>query len=192
MTDAIALYAARYERPFQRKPEERRYQQKLAKRLLLAALQQEYGIDGESLVIGRGAHGKPYFENSSVQFNLSHCGENGKGLVCCALSRFEVGVDCAPLRPYDERLARRICTTGECSALRNAADPGKALMTLWTQKESYMKWSGKGFRQGFRVEVASLPAIFTKTYDAAPGFLITLCSGHAALPRKVKWLDPAR
>lgn len=192
MTDAIALYAARYERSFQRKPEERRYQQQLAKRLLLAALQQEYGVDGEDLLIGRGAHGKPYFENSSVQFNLSHCGENGKGLVCCALSRFEVGVDCAPLRPYDERLAHRICTAGEYSALQKAADPGKALMTLWTQKESYMKWSGKGFRQGFRVEVASLPDIFTKTYDAAPGFLITLCSGHAALPRKVKWLDPAR
>lgn len=189
MTDEIVLYVTGYEQPFHGKPEERRYQQQLAKRLLLAALQQEYGIDGESLVIGRGAHGKPYFKDCPVRFNLSHCGENGKGLVCCALSEFEVGVDCAPLRPYDERLARRICTAGEYSALQNAADPSKKLMTLWTQKESYMKWTGVGFRQGFQIEVPAFAGVFIKTYDTARGFLVTLCSGYAALPQKMKRLE---
>ena len=189
MKDAIALYAADYERTFSEKPKERQYQHELARRLLYTALKAEYGIDGEALSIRRGEHGKPYFEDCPVQFNLSHCGQNGKGLVCCALSEFEVGVDCAPLRPYDERFARRICTDREYADLQESKEPDRMLMTLWTQKESYMKLTGAGFRQGFRTEVAALPDVFAKTFDMAPGFLITVCSGKADLPQEVKRCD---
>ena len=189
MSDVTLLYAAAYECPFPGKPEERRYQHELARRLLYAALKEEYDIDRESLVIQRGEYGKPYFEHCPVRFNLSHCGQGGKGLVCCALSEFEVGVDCAPLRPYDDRLARRICTDSEYTALQTAADPGKLLMTLWTQKESYMKLTGAGFRQGFRVEAAALPDVFTKTFDTGSGFLVTVCSGNKTLPQEVKYRD---
>lgn len=191
MTDAITLYFARYENTFTGKPEEERYQKELARRLLREALKREYGIDGEALSVGHGANGKPYFANSPVRFNLSHCGKQGKGLVCCALSEWEVGVDCAPLRPYNDRFARRICTPGEYAALQNAKDPGKLLMTFWTQKESYLKWSGAGFRGGLRVEAAAVPSAFFKTYEV-PGFLVTLCSGHAALPEQMKQLDLSR
>ena len=189
MSDATVLYAASYGHVFSGRPEERLYQHELAQALLYAALKQEYNINGDGLLLRRGEHGKPYFENCPVRFNLSHCGQAGKGLVCCALSEFEVGVDCAPLRPYDERLARRICTEKEYAALQKSNDPGRLLMTLWTQKESYLKLTGAGFRQGFRTEVASLPDVFTKTFDTAQGHLITVCSGHADLPREVKRCD---
>lgn len=189
MSDVTALYAATYERAFSEKPEEQLYQHELANRLLHAALKQEYNINGKGLLLRRGEHGKPYFENCPIHFNLSHCGQGGKGLVCCALSEFEVGVDCAPLRPYDERLARRICTDGEYADLQRSEAPDKLLMTLWTQKESYLKLTGAGFRQGLRTGVASLPNVFTKTFDTAKGFLITVCSGNAVLPQTVKQCD---
>lgn len=189
MSDVTVLYAAGYERAFSGRPEERRYQHELANRLLYAALKEEYGIEGEGFVIQRGEYGKPYFEHCPVRFNLSHCGQGGKGLVCCALSEFEVGVDCAPLRPYDDRLARCICTDREYADLQESQDPGKLLMTLWTQKESYMKLTGMGFRQGFQTEVAALPNVFTKTFETLPGYLITVCSGKSDLPPEVNCLD---
>ena len=189
MSDGIVLYAASYKRAFSGRPEERLYQHELARRLLYVALKEEYGIAGETLSIQRGEHGKPYFENCPVRFNLSHCGQEGKGLACCALSEFEVGVDCAPLRPYDERLARRIWTEKEYADLQRSKDPERLLMTLWTQKESYLKLTGAGFRQGFRTEVASLPDVFAKTFDTVQGYLITVCSGHADLPQEVKQCD---
>lgn len=188
MSDATVLYAASYGHVFSGRPEERLYQHELARRLLYAALKEEYGIAGETLSIQRGEHGKPYFENCPVRFNLSHCGQEGKGLVCCALSKFEVGVDCAPLRPYDERLARRICTEKEYADLQRSKDPERLLMTLWTQKESYLKLTGAGFRQGFRTEVTSLPDVFAKTFDTIQGYLITVCSGKNDLPQTVNFL----
>lgn len=175
MIDPTALYAATYEQDFLTRKDELSYQRKLARALLYAALKLECGAAGEDLVLKRDARGKPFFQDFPVRFNLSHCGKRGRGMVCCALSGVEVGVDCETLRPYSERLARRICTGRELAALQAAADPGEALTALWTQKESYLKWTGEGFRQGLRTEVQAVPGISLKTYEDVPGFLVTLC-----------------
>lgn len=170
------LYAVRYEKTFSNKREEHQYQKALSRRLLSHGLQREYGVALESLALSTGPHGKPYFVDFPVQFSVSHC----PGLVCCGLSPFALGVDAEALRPYDDRLARRVCTAEEYAALLAAPDKDTELTRLWTVKESLMKLSGLGFSLGFqRVVPAAFPDVKLKTFDDLPGYLVTVsCKGE--------------
>lgn len=91
-----------------------------------------------------GSHGKPYLKGNARYFNLSHSG----GLVACATGDREVGVDVEGKRQFSARLKRRICTPGELSMIERADNEDEALTSLWTMKESYMKYTGLGFAQG--------------------------------------------
>ncbi len=173
------LYAVRYEKAFVNKREEHLYQKALSRRLLSHGLQREYGIALEGLALSYGPQGKPYFQDFPVKFSLSHC----RGLVCCALSGQEIGVDCEPIRPFDPRLANRICTPAELAWLDAAPDRGRALTVLWTLKESLMKLSGEGFRYGFQNASFSFiegrpvppePEVRAAAYHL-PGFQVSLC-----------------
>lgn len=129
-----------------------------------------------SLTVKTGAHGKPYFADSPLHFNLSHCSMGQTALVCCAVSSSPVGVDCAAVRPFDDRLAHRICTQDEYSALLRASDPATQLMTLWTQKESAVKLSGCGLSAGLAAQSTLDSPLGFCTYYPAPGFVLTLCT----------------
>lgn len=144
--------------------------------LLSTVLQEEHGIDLSSLAIKIGAHGKPSFVDSPLQFNLSHCSTGETALVCCAVSSSPVGVDCAAMRPYDDRLARRICNEDEYAALARSQDPATQLMTLWTQKESAVKLTGCGLSAGLSAQSTMDSPLGFCTYQPAPGFVLTLCT----------------
>ena len=163
----------------------------LVRRLLL------YGL-GESALpeIKTGPHGKPYFAGYPVKFNLSHC----KGAVCCALGEHEVGVDIERVRPYHEKLAERICTPSERKLAENACDPAKALIALWSLKESFLKYTGEGMRYGFQNAEFSFDAqgrpfcaaqnVNCALFEPAPGFVLAACAA-GALPEHFSVIDPA-
>lgn len=147
------IYAVRYSRDSLARGEEANLQRQLARRLLRLALKQEYGLSLEALSLERGPHGKPYFPNCPVGFNLSHC----PGLVCCCVHTGEVGVDAEGPRPFSPRLARRICTEEEAAWLASSPDPARDLLALWTGKESVMKLEGRGIAMGFRNAAFTFP-----------------------------------
>ncbi len=174
------LYAVRYEKTFSNKGEERQYQKELSRRLLSHGLQKEYGAALEELTLSYGPHGKPYFQDFPVKFSLSHC----PGLVCCGLSQFEIGVDAELLRPYDERLARRVCTAEELAFLEASQEKEKTFFTLWTLKESLMKLLGEGMRYGFQnaafsfeggKPVSRLPGIRAASFAPTPEHAVSVC-----------------
>ncbi len=180
------LYAVRYEKTFLNKREEHLYQKELSRRLLDAALRREYGLRLSGLVWETGPCGKPGFADSPVKFSLSHCG----GLVCCVLSGEEIGVDCERLRPYDPRLAERVCTLEEMAFLNGSRDRDRALTALWTLKESLMKLSGRGFAYGFKNAAFSFengkpvcrdPRVKAAGFWEVPGFAVSVC-GLKELP----------
>ncbi len=112
-------------------------------------------------------------------------------------SEKEIGVDAERVRPYDLKLARRICTPAELTFLEAAPEKGTALMTLWTLKESMMKATGKGFRLGFRNaeflwEQGRLrPAqkeLQSVNFQPFSDLLISVC-GFGSLPKKVELLE---
>ncbi len=89
-----------------------------------------------------GTHGKPYFKDKTrfPFFNISHSGD----YAVCALATCEIGIDIQKIRPYSPRLLKRILTRQELEQLEQTKEKEALFCKLWSQKESYVKWSGQG------------------------------------------------
>lgn len=109
--------------------------------LLAEVLQDSFGVKLSELEIVRGEHGKPYFKDSDICFNVSHC----RGLVVCAVARdAEVGVDAENIRPYRANVTERIFNETELAALDKVVDKDAFFFKVWTFKESVVKLGGEG------------------------------------------------
>ena len=106
------------------------------------------GVPEMEIVFRRTEEGKPYPVGLPVSFSVSHC----QKLVVCAVSERPVGIDVERLRPVDIKIARKICTPAEESALLAGEKPGYTedpekilqFFRLWTAKEAMAKAEGKG------------------------------------------------
>lgn len=129
----------------------RQVEKRIGKELLKEALKKEYGLIYEELQISRKEHGKPYIENvSGVYYNISH----SEGIVACLLHSSDVGIDIEQIRPFSERVARRVFTEKEIKYLQEETENEKVwnerCFSLWTLKESYVKAIGDGLRMPLR------------------------------------------
>lgn len=91
--------------------------------------------------------GKPYLKDRpQIHFNLSHSGE----YVCCAIGDEPVGVDIQKQVPVKEGLAKRFFTEKENMILDNLKEKERygIFFRMWSIKESYVKLTGQGLRQG--------------------------------------------
>ena len=94
-----------------------------------------------------GTHGKPYFKDKPhfPFFNISHSGE----YAVCALATCEVGIDIQKIQRYSPGLVKRILTKQEQAQLEQTKEKEALFCKLWSQKESYVKWSGEGITREF-------------------------------------------
>lgn len=90
--------------------------------------------------IKKGYRGKPYIEASPFCFNISHT----DGLVVCALSQSEIGVDAESIREATDRVMKRCYSDSEIAYVDSAEDKDTEFTRLWTLKESYVKLTGEG------------------------------------------------
>ena len=113
-----------------------------AGRQLLAQLYREE--TGEDLPpIGVTERGKPYFEDSSLHFSISHT----KKHAFCVLSSEKVGIDAEEKdRNIDLRLAEKILSPTEKQQFDAAEDQRLALLKFWVLKEAAAKATGEGLR----------------------------------------------
>ena len=91
----------------------------------------------------REEKGKPYLPGSSLQFNLSHCSQ-AVAVICAPVP---AGIDIERIRPYREKLARRICHPREWELfekLTEEKDKEKLFSRIWSRKESLLKAGGEG------------------------------------------------
>lgn len=98
--------------------------------------------DREKLVILKNAYGKPYLRDySSIHFNISHT----KGIIVCAVADMVVGVDIEMVKPFNRRIVERFFTKNEQDYIFTSAKGQNERFTeIWTKKEAYVKWLGKG------------------------------------------------
>ena len=105
-----------------------------------------------------GEYGKPALPGTGFYFNKSDSGS----LTAYVLSdEGEVGIDLQKILPYKERydrLAGRFFRPEEAEALSRMEEKEKAgaFFRLWTVKESYLKYTGRGIGGGlssFRVDL---------------------------------------
>ena len=119
--------------------------------------------------IKKGPHGKPYFEESGIYFNISHT----ESLQAVAIGTSEVGVDIEKIRPVNLQVAKRF-SKEEYDYIK-AKDSTERFFEIWTKKEAYLKYKGTGISGGLNsFSVFEMPEkINTFVID---GYIISVCS----------------
>jgi 4'-phosphopantetheinyl transferase len=94
----------------------------------------------------RGDHGKPALcSDLGIELSLSHAGRRAAILVTRSVP---CGVDIEPLRevPHCIDIAERFFAAGEHRAVREAEQPDRRFLELWTAKEACAKSLGLGLQ----------------------------------------------
>ena len=135
------------------------------------------GLRNETLLFLTNQYEKPYLANvSDVHFNISHSGN----IVVCALSDETVGIDIEMIKPAMLQIAKRFFSAGEYEFIEAKADKSLAFYKIWTMKESYVKWEGKGLStplKSFNVlELERQGRPFFHSIDISAGTYCYVCS----------------
>ena len=142
----------------------------------------------EPAVFRRGEHGKPYFFGHGLEdVFFSRSDTRGHAIVC--FSDAEIGLDCenTRARPGIETragaIAKRCFTENERAYLdSDSHGAARRFFEIWTAKEAYMKYTGRGFSEGFRTfSVFDLPCVRIETglLPDAPHVVYSVCTGDA-------------
>lgn len=135
-------------------------------------------------------NGKPYLKNHpNIYFNLSHSGN----VALCSVSDCNIGCDIEVISSYKSNIAKRFFTENEYKFISLATDintQAERFFRLWTLKESYLKFSGKGLAGGlasFEINIDNgnitakengvLNTVFFKEYKFQ-NYCIAVCSGR--------------
>lgn len=145
--------------------------------------------------------GKPFLtEFPDIHFNLSHSGDK----VCCAIGNKPVGIDIQKHTAVKERLAGRFFTEKDNKMLAacGAEQKEKLFFKMWSIKESYIKFTGKGMSQGLdsfeidwerkavKQKEKKEPAAFYEELNSLPGYSFCVCFGDSG--QEVKWREVSR
>lgn len=125
---------------------------------------QKLNLKNTNIQIQRNAYGKPFLKGYPIfHYNISHSGK----WVICALSRYPVGVDIEQIKSIDLEIAKRYFTRGEYVSILNIPEirRSNAFFRIWTAKESYVKYAGKGLSIPLNSFAVSLEKSITQTVD---------------------------
>lgn len=104
------------------------------------------GLDSSSFFKAHTEAGKPLFPTApQIKFSISHSGDYW----VCAFGTMEVGLDIQQHTECRSRdIAKRFFHPEEIALLEACAYAPKDFFKIWTAKESYVKFTGKGLSQG--------------------------------------------
>ncbi len=111
--------------------------------LMINFIKTKYFVDSD---VATDKHGKPYFVNSDLKFNLSHSGR----YVVAAVSDYEIGIDIQKKKADKHRIAEKNFLQGECEYINSGANDEERhqrFCEVWTLKEAYLKNIGMGLRK---------------------------------------------
>ena len=129
--------------------------------LLRYGLEKEYGIC-EKPVFEYRRRGKPYLKDYEIYFNISHC----KNAVACIISDKDTALDVMDIRKIHSGTVRRTCTEDEKNLILSGGQPDRDFIRIWTRKECYSKFDGRGLLLDFSEINESLPEMnHILTYD---------------------------
>lgn len=134
------------------------------------------GCPVEVLPIAYGSKGKPYFENSTLHFSLSHSGD----YVLCAVADEEIGADIQECKAgVKESLVKRVLCGAELEEWNTlAADAAQAqdyFYRKWTEKEARGKLTGDGILDELAEAKQHSRDICVENDFLLPGYCISVC-----------------
>jgi 4'-phosphopantetheinyl transferase len=99
-------------------------------------------VNNNELNIVKTKYGKPYLKSyRHMHFNISHTRE----AIACAISDKQIGIDIERIKPFNKRIAEKFFTKNEQEYIFNKReDENVRFFEVWTRKEAYVKWLGKG------------------------------------------------
>lgn len=130
-------------------------------------------MDGCQLKFGYGAYGKPFLKDfPGIHFNISHTSY----AMICAVSYMPVGIDIEKKRKINRRIMSRYFTEPERNyVFSENYHQDERFTRIWTMKESYVKFTGKGLHQSFDTfDVLKMQGLNTFFYK---GYYIAICQG---------------
>lgn len=140
---------------------------------------QRLGISDEQFILAKNEYGKPYLaRHPNFYFNISHT----QNAIAIAISYTEIGVDIERLRDPNQKIAHRFFTPNEVAYIetRNNAE---CFLEIWTKKEAYIKWQGKGLTIPLNsFDVLETPNLF-QTWHMGE-YIISVCQEN--LPQKIQ------
>ncbi|OQB23847.1 MAG: 4'-phosphopantetheinyl transferase sfp [Firmicutes bacterium ADurb.Bin182] len=148
---------------------------------LLFLIRDRYGIAAEDLDITEDEFGKPYCTgHPSINFSISHC----EGLAACVTDGGKVGLDVEKIRPFDMRVAERVCSCEELEGIIRSKDPSMSFFRYWALKESCIKAFGRlpcdsvkkiSFGTGPENTECSLKNTEFLVFEEPGGFIVSVC-----------------
>jgi len=153
------LSEAEHERLRRFRVEQPRRQSLAARGLLRTVLAQYLDQEPENIVFRQGQRGKPFIENTTLRFNLSHSEDR---VIIGILAGKNIGVDVEHIHelPNMTTMARTNFSKSEQETLFSLPKSQQrlAFFTCWTRKEAYIKAVGDGFALPLRsFDVTFLP-----------------------------------
>jgi len=115
---------------------------------LLIRVLRDYDIDINISDFSCHKNGKPYFKNSNVKFNISHCDD----VIAVAISDDEIGLDVEKIKVVNSNLINKVYSVQEQKTNAEKLLDEDFFCKTWTIKESYVKRDG----QGLNIEPSSL------------------------------------
>ncbi len=146
----------------------------------------QMNLRNDELHFIRNENGKPYIKNApNFHYNISHSGR----WALCAISAKEIGADIEQMKPINMEVLRRIATDREIEAVeqKTGQERDKAFYTLWTAKESYLKYLGLGIFDLLRATIPPKYAlhvpIFTYSdhFSLDSDYVYSICSEEDSL-----------
>ena len=155
----------------------------------------ERGLKGD---IAEGPWGKPCLPGSGFYFNKS---DSGPYCAFALSDEGEIGLDLQKILPWHERyerLAGRFFRPEEreCLLSEDPKERGMAFFRLWTVKESFLKFTGKGLGGGllsFRADLFSgkiftgkkeVPDACFRILEGPEGYAMSVCA--SSLPDRIE------
>ena len=89
----------------------------------------------EELYFETKKSGKPFCKNEHIEFSISHSGD----FCVCAVNETPIGIDIQKIVPYNEKVARRVCSYEELEIIEKSRDKAREFTKIWTKKEAVLK-----------------------------------------------------
>ncbi len=100
------------------------------------------GIKNSEIVFEKGKHGKPYIKRyPNFHYNISHT----RNAIAVVVSDNPVGIDIEKIRKAELQIANSFFTKTEQEYINEfSSKADKRFYKIWTKKEAYIKYIGKG------------------------------------------------
>jgi 4'-phosphopantetheinyl transferase len=160
-------------------------------------------LNNEELHLSLNRYGRPFFRNAeNVCFSISHSGE----WVVCATGNSPIGIDIELVRPLDcAGIAKRFFSIYEYDTFVSIDEQERLphFFELWTLRESYIKFLGKGLLAPMRsfslrtvgenaiVETENRPKnVKLRRYQIDTTYKMAVCAAKGEFPELVSVREP--